>query len=293
MRDSDIVRLAGLLRGNGNAGPKQLNHGHYLNEQFLPEFDPAMKVMSASEWINKINDCGLVYEWDDKVKLYLSGCRLRGNAKLWHDGLTHTFLNWEVFSHELIKQFPGEESFGQLFIEAAEYKSKPGQDLQEYCFSKLQKINKLKLSMNQDQVVDLIAHGIHDESIQTTILTARLSTVSDLNQRLGVFRAKTKSLETHKNTKETKDHNGSKYFKQSSFKKPGERDSKSRKEMVCHGCKKPGHFRRDCPERGEEKVSDARTNNKSVMKCTYCRAMGHVEAKCYKKQAAEAAGGKK
>ncbi|KAK2577623.1 hypothetical protein KPH14_012862, partial [Odynerus spinipes] len=179
-----MTQLAEVLTEFMNTRPRQLNHGHYLNEKFLPEFDPATKIISASDWINKINDCGRVYEWDDKVKLYLSGCRLRGNAKLWYDGLARTFPDWEGFSLELMKQFPGEESFGRLFNEVAEYKSKPDQDLQEYCFVKLQKINKLKLDIPENQKVDLITYGIHDENVRTTLLTAKLSTIAQLNQRL-------------------------------------------------------------------------------------------------------------
>ncbi|CAK9816325.1 hypothetical protein ANTPLA_LOCUS8957 [Anthophora plagiata] len=295
-RDSDIARLAEVLAGIANSTTRKSSH-NFLNEKFLPEFDPAAENLSASEWIAKINDCGVVYEWDDKVKLYLSGCKLRGNAKRWYDGLTHSLLNWEVFSHALITQFPGEGSFGRLFNDAAAYKSKPGQDLQEYCFNKLGKINKLKLDIPEHQVVDLIAHDIHDEAIRTAVLTAKLGTVAKLNQMLSIFTASGKSKE-NKEGKETKDPNSSRdskqaISKQASARGPINRDSKAL--QLCHACKKPGHFKRDCPERAERGVqgSDVNKSVKAAVRCTYCNNIGHGEEKCFKKRDDQAAGKRK
>ena len=96
-------------------------------------------------------------------------------------------MNWKIFSYVLIKQFPGEESFGGLFNDVAAYKSKSGQDLQEYCFNKLRRINKLKLGIPDSRKVDLLAHDIHDEAIRTTILTAKLKAIVELNEMLSIF----------------------------------------------------------------------------------------------------------
>ena len=71
-RDSDVARLAEVLTGIVSSSSRR-NNNHFLNDKFLPEFDPVTKDLSASNWIEKINDCGLVYDWDDKVKPYLSG----------------------------------------------------------------------------------------------------------------------------------------------------------------------------------------------------------------------------
>ena len=90
------------------------------------------KNQSAADWIDKLNSCAILYNWDDKTKLYLAVCRLRGNTKVWYDELHETQLSWPAFSYSLIKQFPGKLSFGNLFREAALYESIPGQDLQTF-----------------------------------------------------------------------------------------------------------------------------------------------------------------
>lgn len=285
-----MMYLADVLKGMSTTSPRQLNYGQYLNDKFLPEFDPAKKTITASDWIDKINKYGRVYGWDDKVKMVLSGCRLGGTALLWYEGLTESFEDWEEYCRELRKQFPGEKSFGRLMAEVNGYISKPGQDLAEYCFLKLQKINQLKMPIQEDQKVDFIIYGIHDENIRTALLTAKLTSIADLNQMLSIFRSKTVALEKEKNTKE---QNGSKYHKQSSVRNTKDRGNKNKSEMICHGCQKPGHFRRDCPDEKDGKGSSTKNNNKTVLKCGYCKAVGHEEAKCYKKQAAEAAERKK
>ena len=183
-RESDFAKLTEVLAGIVKIGSRK---PHYIEKKLLPEFDPELSNLSASEWVQKVEMCGEMYDWDSKTKLYLAILKLKGNAKLWHDGLQSSLLTWEVFSLAMIRQFPGEENFGLLMEQAVNFKSAPGQDLQAYCFAKLGKINKLKLDLSEEKLANLIAQGIHDESIRTIVLAARNKTVADLNKCLSVF----------------------------------------------------------------------------------------------------------
>ena len=136
-RESDFAKLTAVLSGIVSTGSKRST---YVDEKILPEFDPALKNFSASEWVQKVNMCGEMYDWDNKTMLYLAILKLKGNAKLWHDGLQNSLLTWEAFSLEIVRQFPGEESFRKLMEDAVIFKSTLGQDLQTYCFAKLGKI---------------------------------------------------------------------------------------------------------------------------------------------------------
>lgn len=177
-----------------------LEGNNYLNERFLPEFDQAEKNLSASDWLEKINTCGVMYDWNEKTKLYLAVCRLRGSAQLWYKELHNSQLAWPSFSYAIVKQFPRELSFRKLLEEAATYKSSHNQDLQAYCLLKIGKLNKIKLEVSEEKLVDFVAHGIHDESIRPTVLALRFKTLHDLNLCLSTFdRPRKNNAENSKN----------------------------------------------------------------------------------------------
>ena len=184
-RDTDFARLADVLSDVVKAG--SVRSSNFLNEKFLPEFDPAAENLTSADWIDKININATIYGWDDKMKLYLAVCKLKGNAKLWYDELHHSRMSWQDFSHAVIEQFSGELQFGKLFHEAANYISSPGQDLQTYCFIKLGKINKLKLGLTEENLVDFVTHGIHDQNIRVTLQTARCKSLTEFNKCLSIF----------------------------------------------------------------------------------------------------------
>lgn len=280
-RESDFAKLTEVLSGIIKTGSRKSN---YINEKILPEFDPELKNLSASDWVQKIDTCGEMYDWDSKTKLYLGILKLRGNAKLWHDELQNSLLTWEVFSLAIVRQFPGEESFGKLMEDAVNYKSSPGQDLQAYCFAKLGKINKLKLELSEEKMADLIAQGIHDESIRTIVLAARNKSVAELNKCLSVFPNPDES-------KDVKDLKFAKVVKRSFSRYTGSDKSKINNDDGCYKCGKRGHIKRFCPDfkeynsskdqNGALKTQDFlknqnRDNNK--IKCAHCGILGTFDS---------------
>jgi hypothetical protein len=52
------------------------------------------------------------------------------------------------------------------------YQSQTGQDLTEYCFTKLSKLNKLQLALTDEQIIDVIIEGIGDTQVQLTLRAA-------------------------------------------------------------------------------------------------------------------------
>lgn len=63
-------------------------------------------------------------------------------------------FTWSQWDTMLRNMFPNKTSFGKLFYEAATYRVAAGQDLNDYCFRKLSKINKLNLNLSPQQIVD-------------------------------------------------------------------------------------------------------------------------------------------
>ena len=93
------------------------------------------------------------------------------------------------------------------------------------------KINKLKLELTEEKLVDLIAQGIHDESIRTIVLAAHCKTVADLNKCLSVFLNSVK-------IKETRDSKVSKDFKHPFSNNPGSDKSKTFQNDGCFKSRK-------------------------------------------------------
>ena len=224
-----------------------------------------------------------------KLTAVLSGIVSTGSKR-------STYVNEKIlpdFYPALIRQFPGKESFGKLMEDAFIFKSTPGQDLQTYCFAKLGKINKLKLELPEEKLVDLIALGIHDESIRTIFLAARCKTVADLNKCLSVFPNLVK-------IKETRDPKVAKDFKRPFSNNPGSDKSKNFLNDGCFKCGKKGHVKKFCPESLEGDIlkvqTDGISKNKGEFyksdqkkesikkKCTFCNYKGHTEDQCYKKK---------
>ena len=74
-----------------------------------------------------------------------------------------------VFTAKLIKQFPGDASFGKLF-EEANCKCQPAENLMTYCLKKLGKIPKLRLEIPEHKVANFVADGICDNVTHTMVL---------------------------------------------------------------------------------------------------------------------------
>ena len=144
-----------------------------------------------------------------------------------------------------------------MLKEAASYESIPGQDLQTYFFKKVGKLNKLKLELSEDKLVDFVARGLHDERIRTTVLSTRCKTLNELNNCLAIFREPdTKAKEAKREIK------------------IGKEKSRDDKKNACYKCGKVGHRRADCPDlkrASDVKVAETQkseANNKPI--CGYC-----------------------
>ncbi|KAJ8687293.1 hypothetical protein QAD02_023087 [Eretmocerus hayati] len=91
---------------------------HYVNEKVLPRFDPESGNLSAGGWIDRVEVIGKKYKWEETTQPYLATLKLKGNAKVWHDGLSQSLLTWKSFADGIQKQFSGDESFGESMDKA-------------------------------------------------------------------------------------------------------------------------------------------------------------------------------
>lgn len=78
----------------------------HLDAALIPKFTPGPKSLTVKLWLNKIDQLGQIYDWNDSDKIYVMHMRLRGSAREWYENLDDYDLNWEEWKTALERAFP-------------------------------------------------------------------------------------------------------------------------------------------------------------------------------------------
>lgn len=238
----------------------------YKDDRLLSDFDPTNDNQNINDWLNKVNECARMYHWDELTTIYLALGKLQGIARVWYDGLKTTQYSWTQWEHLLKTTFPSKLNFGQLFHAAASYKAQIGQDLHEYCFTKLTKLNKLRLTLTDEQIIDVIIDGVQDNQTRLTLRAANCSAFVDFAAYLKNFpstsRQETGNKAHFENRQRGIDDKRKRNYKES-----------DRLIIKCYLCNEIGHKRNVSPKR-----------RKVPTECSFCHKLGHEENICRKKR---------
>jgi hypothetical protein len=235
-----------VLRRAGSFGPEverksNVNWALFKDDRVLSDFDPSKSTQTVDEWLRKINDCAHLYGWDEVT----------------------TKMN-----------------FAELFRDAATYEAEFGQKLNEYCFRKLAKLNKLQLNLSEEQIVDCIIAGIPDKQIQLALRAAHCPTFVELTKYAANFPSPTSVPQTSNTlTNTSRAASQRRGEKRNFYGAKGDTDGKRVRDSLqikCFTCGEPGHKRSDCPTRGREDFA-------RHVSCGYCHKSGHIEDACRKK----------
>ncbi|KAJ8937455.1 hypothetical protein NQ314_011844 [Rhamnusium bicolor] len=146
----------------------------------LPEFDPVKNNITISLWINKIEEFGELYDWDEVAIKHYALSKLTGVAKTWRDSLSCQARSWAEWKTLLQETFAVQDSAISLRFEAQNYKWKPNQDIVEYYFEKMAKCNKCNMSV--PETIEWIVHGLNDTRFRDYL--GPLTRYDKLNQLL-------------------------------------------------------------------------------------------------------------
>lgn len=72
----------------------------------IPEFAPGHPQLSASKWLEKIEQLAELNRWDDITKIYHMQSRLTGIAKSWYENLQSYNHTWDQWKEMIVKTFP-------------------------------------------------------------------------------------------------------------------------------------------------------------------------------------------
>jgi hypothetical protein len=157
------------------------------DEKIIPEFNPQQSSLSIDAWVRRVDEIAEVYGWNDLMTIRVMSNRLTGMARKWYDSQEYFKANWKNIKHKLEKQFAKPLPFAKLLKEAALYETHEGQDLGEYCFTKLDKLRALKLKIPESSLVDAVIGGVTDENMARTARASRFGDVNELYSYLSTL----------------------------------------------------------------------------------------------------------
>lgn len=222
-----------------------------LVNNVIPEFDPSSKTQNMDCWLRKVNECSVIYEWNERQTIHFALQKLSGQAKKWYGALPSVVFSWSEWQDKLLKAFPDEQNYGRLLEEMLARTTRGSESLREYFYDKLTLLNRCEI--RGKKAVDCIIHGILDKSIRNSAQTLTCREPEDL---LNFLSSQRLVLENNIFNK-----------KRSDIVRPGNTATTSTESSVtCFNCRSKGHPYFRCP--------------KPLIKCLKCQRVGHNNDNC-------------
>lgn len=230
----------------------------HLDAELIPKFNPGPKCLTVKAWLNKIDQLGQIYNWNDADKAYIMHMRLRGSARDWYENLDDYALDWNGWKSALERAFPMAVDYVDTLELMLSRKKGESETMTAYFHDKLSLIKKCKI--DEEGSVSCIIRGLPAE-LRANAKAFRCDTAGEL------YFGFLSSLENYRKVESAAARlaatdSGKTTWRRAALPAPVQAPS----YKLCYVCRRPGHEGKDC---------------RSLLFCTACQRRGHEAASCW------------
>lgn len=271
-------KVSEIIKQNNDLLYNTSNAKNIGKADLVPLFDPENSEISSVNWLHKIEQIGLINNWNEATKSFCMQSRLAGLGKVWYNGLSNYDLSWLEWKEAVIHAFPSHTDYAELLKQMLNRHKIKTESMMHYFYSKNMLIKNCGL--NGTNAVSCLIDGLPID-MQGNAKAGNYQTPDDLFY--GFLSKAESSNKWDKDTKltnipsEFRCHNCRKFghkARHCTLKKFGSvgtsRGNSSVAAINCAACGKGGHSQQDCWTR-------------TKIKCTSCGKTGHHEDKCWTK----------
>lgn len=136
----------------------------YVKSECIPDFAPGNANLSCSKWLEKIEQLGVIYQWNDSFKIFNMQSRLAGMAGKWYDNLRSYQMNWSEWKELSLKTFPDHQDFAEMLRKVLNRQKSPKESSERYYFEKTELLTGCDITGKK--AVSCLIYGILDTNIQ-------------------------------------------------------------------------------------------------------------------------------